>query len=57
MNAKKTAKICSKFQGLTHIFDNNFKTVKDNSNLKKLELGEKFLYISGKFHSERFRDS
>ena len=31
----KTAKICSKFQGLTQIFDNNFKTVKDNSNLKQ----------------------
>ena len=31
----KTAKICSKFQGLTQIFKNNFKTVKDNSNLKQ----------------------
>ena len=31
----KTAKIWSKFHGLTHIFDNNFKTVKDNSNLKQ----------------------
>ena len=32
---QKTIKICSKFQGLTHTFDNNFKTVKDNSNLKQ----------------------
>ena len=31
----KTAKIWSKFHGLTQIFDNNFKTVKDNSNLKQ----------------------
>ena len=31
----KTAKICSKFQGLTQIFHYNFKTVKDNSNLKQ----------------------
>ena len=32
---QKTAKICSQFQGLTQIFDYNFKTVKDNSNLKQ----------------------
>ena len=31
----KTAKICSEFQRLTQIFDNNFETVKDNSNLKQ----------------------
>ena len=31
----KTAKIWSKFHGLTQIFDNNFKTVEDNSNLKQ----------------------
>ena len=31
----KTAKIWSKFHGLTQIFDNNFKTVKDNPNLKQ----------------------
>ena len=31
----KTAKIWSKFHGLTQIFDNNFKTVKGNSNLKQ----------------------
>ena len=30
----KTAKICSKIQGLTQIFDYSFKTVKENSNLK-----------------------
>ena len=35
-NSLKTAKIWSKFQGLTQIFDNNFKTVKDNSNLKQI---------------------
>ena len=28
-------KIWSKFHGLTQIFNNNFKTVKDNPNLKK----------------------
>ena len=33
-NGKK-AKIYSKFQGLTQIFDNNFRKVKDNSNLKQ----------------------
>ena len=32
---QKTAKICSKFQGLAQIFDNNFKMVNDNSNLKQ----------------------
>ena len=32
----KTAKTWSKFHGLTQIFDNNFKTVKDNSNLKQI---------------------
>ena len=31
----KTAKIWSKFHGLTQIFDNNFETVKDNSNLNQ----------------------
>ena len=35
INAKKTAKICSKIQELTQIFDYNFKMVKDNSNLKQ----------------------
>ena len=33
---QKTAKICSKIQGLTQILDCNFKTVKDNSNLKQI---------------------
>ena len=32
----KTAKIWSKFHGFTQIFDNNFKTVKDNLNLKQI---------------------
>ena len=32
---QKTAKISSKFQGLTQIFENNFKTVKVNSYLKQ----------------------
>ena len=31
----KTAKIWSKFHVLTQIFDNNFKTVEDKSNLKQ----------------------
>ena len=35
LKRKKTAKICSKFQGLTQIFYYNSKTVKDNSNLKQ----------------------
>ena len=42
---------------MTPIFNNNFKTVKDNSNLKQNKLGESFLYISGEFRPERFRDS
>ena len=35
----KTAKIWSKFHGLTQTFDTHFKTVKDNSNLKNLNWG------------------
>ena len=31
----KNSEIWSKFHGLTQIFDNNFETVKDNSNLKQ----------------------
>ena len=34
-NAKKEARICLKFQGLTQIFYNNFEADKDNSNLKQ----------------------
>ena len=53
----KTAKIWSKFHGLTQIFDNNFKTVKDNSNLKQTWTRGIVSLHFRQFHFEWFRDS